>query len=89
MLIRAPHREIWLAVRALTRPDALDYVLYQMNMELTAEEKALLKKTIIDYLNRLRDEIYKKRAYGAHQALKREEVLLMDLLRRLAEPPLP
>jgi len=56
-----------------------------MNLELTEEEKALLKKAVNDYLARLREDIYRKRTYAGQSGLKREEVLLVDMLRRLAE----
>ena len=56
-----------------------------MAIELTEEEKALLRKIINDYLAKLREEIYKKRALATHSDLKREEVLLTEMLRRLEE----
>lgn len=55
----------------------------RMPLELNSEEETILKKVITDYLNRLRDEIYKKHALAPNQALKREEVLLSDLLKKV------
>jgi hypothetical protein len=54
-----------------------------MDLQLTEEERAVLVKSINEYLARLRADIYKNRALETHSGLKRQEVLLMDMLKRL------
>lgn len=54
-----------------------------MALELSDEERTLLKKVINDYLSSLRAEIYRTEKHDFKAPMKREEELLKGMIERL------
>ncbi|MGO9612140.1 MAG: hypothetical protein ACLPX5_03805 [Dissulfurispiraceae bacterium] len=54
-----------------------------MGIELTPEEKEVLKHALEVYLSDLREEIYKTESHDSKPPLKREEEVLKSILAKL------
>lgn len=54
-----------------------------MELPLNEEERILVKTALENYLAYIRERIYKVEVYKENPTLKREEVLLVELLKRL------
>jgi len=55
-----------------------------MNLELTNEEKEILRHAVEVYLSDLREEIYKTESHESKPPLKKEEEILKGLLKKLS-----
>ncbi len=54
-----------------------------MALELSDEERAILKKTVENYLSSLRAEIYRTEKHDFKVPMKREEEVLKGLIEKL------
>jgi hypothetical protein len=54
-----------------------------MELPLTEEERKIIKNALEAYLAGLRERIYKIEVYEANPTLRREELILLSILKRL------
>lgn len=54
-----------------------------MALELSDEERGILKSALDNYLGNLREEIYKTEKHDFKAPLKREEVVIKEIIQRL------